>query len=103
MLSSRATMLALLQGSIAMSDALIIGILTIGVGSITSYFTSKLGAAEWKGASNQKFANIETKFKEIDNDQDNQWSEIRKATNGVARLDGELGANRNRKHQGQGT
>jgi hypothetical protein len=97
------TMLILFQGSIAMTDTIIIGVLTIAVGAVTGWFTSKLGAAEWKGAINEKFVNIEIKFKEIDSDSKDQWGVIRRTADGVSRLDGELGANRNRPHKGQGT
>jgi hypothetical protein len=84
-------MLLLLEGaSLAMSDAVIIGVLTIAAGCLTSYLTSKSAAAEWKGAANQKFENIETKFSEIDQDSNNQWREIRKVSNATAKLDGEF-------------
>lgn len=79
----------LLQGSLAMSDTIIMGILALIVSAVTGWLTSKVGAAEWKGACNQKFANIETKFSEIDQDQNAQWKDINRANNGVSKLEGQ--------------
>jgi hypothetical protein len=81
----------LLQGSIALSDTIIIGILTIAASAIAGLLTAKISAAEWRGTCNEKFINIEKKFDELDRDSEEQWSEIRKVSRAASTLEGKLG------------
>lgn len=66
--------------------------------AIVIWATNKANAAEWKGAANEKFDNIETKFQELDKEQNDQWREIRKTSNAAAKLDGEFSRFRTSKH-----
>lgn len=95
-------LLLLLQGprTMAVSDTVVIGVLTIIASCLTSWLTAKSQAAEWKGACDQKFINIDKNFDGIEVEQTNQWSEIRKATNGLSEVKGELTAMRRGKSAG---
>lgn len=78
------------QQGLSVSEGFAIFIAGSIVSAVISWGTNKANAAAWKGAADEKFANIDKNFDGISVEQNNQWSEIRRATSGVARLEGEM-------------
>lgn len=76
--------------SFTMTEGIVLFLIGTVIQVLFSWATNKANAAEWKGAANEKFVNIETKFDEIDEDQSRQWKDINKANNGVSKLDGQM-------------
>lgn len=72
------------EPSISMSQAFIIGILSIGASALTNYLVGVRSAAKFEGAANERFENIESDVEELKRSKNDQWTAINKTNVEVA-------------------